>query len=76
LWRVDTINLSTESNGARSFDYRGPTWSWISVDSPVSYWSDIVNFRVTYEGFPMLAGTSTSHYYGFKATEVRFASLP
>lgn len=76
LWRVDTINLSTESNGARSLDYRGPTWSWISVDSPVSYWSDIVNFRVTYEGFPILVGTSTSHYSGFHATQVRFASLP
>jgi hypothetical protein len=71
LWRVDTINLSTESNGARSLDYRGPTWSWISVDSPVSYWSDIVNFRVTYEGFPILVATSTSHYSGFHATQVR-----
>ncbi|KAF2025486.1 HET-domain-containing protein [Setomelanomma holmii] len=45
LWRVETINLSTESQGARSLDYRGPTWSWISVESPISYWSDIVNFR-------------------------------
>ncbi|KAH7071302.1 heterokaryon incompatibility protein-domain-containing protein [Paraphoma chrysanthemicola] len=48
LWRVDTIDLSSENNGARSLDYRGPTWSWISVDSPVSYWSDITNFRDPY----------------------------
>jgi len=44
LWRVETINLNT---GARSSEYRGPTWSWISVDSPVSYWTDIINFRET-----------------------------
>jgi hypothetical protein len=45
LWRVETINLHTEDNGARSSEYRGPTWSWVSVDSPVIYWSDIINFR-------------------------------
>jgi hypothetical protein len=50
LWRVDTLNLSTETHGARSLDYRGPTWSWISVDSPVAYSSDIVNFRATQSG--------------------------
>jgi hypothetical protein len=49
LWRVETINLNTESNGARSLDYRGPTWSWISVDSSVHYWPDVINFRETHQ---------------------------
>jgi hypothetical protein len=52
LWRVETINLITEGRGARSLDYRGPTWSWISVDSPVKYWADIVNFRITNQDLP------------------------
>lgn len=58
LWRVGIINLDTESNGARSTDYRGPTWSWISVDSPISYWSDITNFSYTHDGFPSYNGIS------------------
>ncbi|KAH6463713.1 hypothetical protein HBI57_054820 [Parastagonospora nodorum] len=45
IWRVETINLNTADNGARSPEYRGPTWSWVSVDSPISYWTDIINFR-------------------------------
>lgn len=45
LWRVETINLTTAEKGGRPLDYRGPTWSWISVDSPVTYHKDIVNFR-------------------------------
>jgi hypothetical protein len=52
LWRVETINLDTAGNGARSLEYRGPTWSWISVDSPVKYWPDIVNFHVTDQDLP------------------------
>jgi hypothetical protein len=74
LWRVNTIKLDTEHNGARSPDYRGPTWSWVSVDSPVIYWSDIINFRITYEGFPTHLVNSPMilrNYYGFKAAEVR-----
>jgi hypothetical protein len=74
LWRVNTINLDTDQRGARSADYRGPTWSWVSVDSSVTYWSDIINFRITYEGFPThLAGHTQilDRYYGFKANEVR-----
>jgi hypothetical protein len=73
LWWVNTISLNTEGNGARSSDYRGPTWSWVSVDSPITYWSDIINFRITYEGFPAHLGNSATaldSFYGFKATEV------
>lgn len=58
LWRVETINLNT---GARSSEYRGPTWSWVSVDSPVSYWADIINFRnefVAGEGAQYIAAGS------------------
>jgi hypothetical protein len=60
LWRVETINLNTGSKGARSLEYRGPTWSWISVDSPVKYWSDIINFRVTNRHLPSYPRLSRS----------------
>jgi hypothetical protein len=70
LWRVETINLNTESEGARSLDYRGPTWSWISVDSPVKYWPDIINFRVTDENLPTHPTLSRSSS-GFRDVEVR-----
>lgn len=62
LWRVETINLNTNGNGARSLDYRGPTWSWVSVDSPVSFWSDIINFRITpqLQGLPDYLGESAT----------------
>jgi hypothetical protein len=51
LWRVNTINLAKE-NGARALEYRGPTWSWASVDSSVAYWDDIVNFRAIFADLP------------------------
>jgi hypothetical protein len=60
LWRVETINLSTGSNGARSLEYRGPTWSWVSVDSAVSFWSDIINFRNAPESLPAYSGESAT----------------
>ncbi|KAH8731948.1 heterokaryon incompatibility protein-domain-containing protein [Phaeosphaeriaceae sp. PMI808] len=69
LWRVNTIKLSTEESGTRPTDYRGPTWSWVSVGSPVSYWSDIINFRVTYEGFP----TYSNHAAGLHADKIEMA---
>jgi hypothetical protein len=43
LWRVDTRNLNTPSS-ANNDDYRGPSWSWVAVNDPVHYWTDIVNF--------------------------------
>jgi hypothetical protein len=60
LWRVETINLNTEGNGARSLEYRGPTWSWVSVDSAVSFWSDIISFRNTPKGLPDYSGESAT----------------
>lgn len=44
MWRVNTIKLDID-NEDRSLGYRGPSWSWISVDSPVTYWPDIMNFK-------------------------------
>jgi hypothetical protein len=45
LWRVESFNLEAEGHGARPEDYRGPTWSWVSIDSGVSYYTDITNFH-------------------------------
>jgi hypothetical protein len=76
LWRVDTINLHTEGNGAKASEYRGPTWSWISVDSPVVYWSDIINFNVNYEGFPASMTRPNrfeSYFTGFRAPQYNAA---
>jgi hypothetical protein len=39
LWRVDT--LRPEVGHARASQYRRPSWSWVSVESPVRYWDDI-----------------------------------
>jgi hypothetical protein len=78
LWRVDTINLQTESKGARSLDYRGPTWSWISVDSPVAYWTDIVNFRHTQGGRRTYSGENATLFRsssGFGTAEVSVCAL-
>jgi hypothetical protein len=44
LWRVNTLDLSFANTGA-SPQYRGPSWSWISLQSPITYWDDIVNFK-------------------------------
>lgn len=76
LWRVDTIILAAKDNGARPSEYRGPTWSWISIDSPVLYWSDIINFNVNYEGFPVSMTRPNryeSYFYGFRATQYNAA---
>jgi hypothetical protein len=70
LWRVETINLNTNNKGARSLEYRGPTWSWISVDSPVKYWSDITNFRMTDQDLPSYP-TIFRRSSDFKDSEVR-----
>jgi hypothetical protein len=44
LWRVNTLDLSS-ANAGTSPQYRGPSWSWISLQSPITYWDDIVNFK-------------------------------
>jgi hypothetical protein len=44
LWRVNTLDLS-QSNAGRPIAYRGPSWSWITPQSPVSYWDDILDFK-------------------------------
>lgn len=44
LWRVNTLSLDAE-NAGRPLRYRGPSWSWVSVESPIAYWSDIVNLN-------------------------------
>jgi hypothetical protein len=36
LWRVDKSDLP---NATRPTVYRAPSWSWASVDAPISYWS-------------------------------------
>jgi hypothetical protein len=43
MWRVNIINIDGTSGG-RLPGYHGPSWSWISVTSPVCYWSDIQDF--------------------------------
>jgi hypothetical protein len=35
LWRVDQLNLGSK----RAVQYRGPSWSWVSVNSRISYWT-------------------------------------
>ncbi|USP82142.1 hypothetical protein yc1106_09416 [Curvularia clavata] len=35
LWRVNKTDLP---NAARPTEYRAPSWSWASVDAPISYW--------------------------------------
>lgn len=43
MWRVDRLNLSlTRDREPQS--YRGPSWSWVAVDEPVTFWPDIVDF--------------------------------
>lgn len=35
LWRVDRLHPEAKRPNA----YRGPSWSWVSVTSPVNYWT-------------------------------------
>lgn len=46
MWRVNTLNLDAY-NGGRPIEYSGPTWSWVSVESPVHYWDDLQDFEVS-----------------------------
>ncbi|KAL6708067.1 hypothetical protein ACN47E_003501 [Coniothyrium glycines] len=38
-WHVDNA-VNDESGTGRPVQYLGPTWSWVSVNSPVNYWKD------------------------------------
>lgn len=71
LWRVETISLNTPEKGARSLDYRGPTWSWVSVDSPVTYWTDILNFRPTHHPtHPSQGGSESATLFRSTSSDV------
>lgn len=44
MWRKDILYFEN-NQAARLAEYRGPSWSWIAVDGPVSYWFDLTSFR-------------------------------
>lgn len=44
LWRADMIEDKPEHT--RPTNYRKPAWSWISVEGPVKYWSEIKNLSL------------------------------
>ncbi|ORX96794.1 heterokaryon incompatibility protein-domain-containing protein [Clohesyomyces aquaticus] len=44
LWRVDTIQAG-RGRFQRSH-YQRPSWSWVSVEDPVSYWDDIMHLSL------------------------------
>jgi hypothetical protein len=54
MWRVDTLDPNIEDAG-RPVGYRGPSWSWVSVNSPVTYWSDIKDLYYRPFGFQVSA---------------------
>lgn len=43
MWRVEPHDLDSPIHSRHSA-YSGPSWSWVSVDYPVRYWPDIINF--------------------------------
>lgn len=45
LWRVERINVTRTKVTSADEEYCGPSWSWVSADDTVAYWSDIVNFH-------------------------------
>jgi hypothetical protein len=44
MWRVDRLRLDLTHHENNSWTYRGPSWSWVAVEDPVTYWPDIFNF--------------------------------
>jgi hypothetical protein len=54
MWRVESLNPDIE-NAGRPPKYRGPSWSWVSVDSPVTYWPDIRDLYHRPPGFRVKA---------------------
>lgn len=46
LWRVDLLDTATPEN-SDSTSYHGPSWSWVSVNRAVKYWTDMTNFLDT-----------------------------
>lgn len=45
LWRVERLNVDSLKVLRPDEDYCGPSWSWVSVQDPVAYWTDILNFH-------------------------------
>jgi hypothetical protein len=43
MWRVPLLSVQS-TDDIYSREYRGPSWSWISVNSPVKYWYDLDDF--------------------------------
>lgn len=76
LWRVETIDFTTPTRGARPPTYNGPTWSWISTPNPVKYWPNIQNFRPTHEGFPVssILPDGSSMYMGWEVPKHTIAA--
>jgi len=50
MWRVNTID-SDAGNAGRPLQYRGPSWSWVSVESAVTYWPDTGDLYYRPDGF-------------------------
>jgi hypothetical protein len=57
MWRVETLDPGIEHAG-RPLIYRGPSWSWVSVDSPVTYWPDIRDLYHRPPGFRVKANVT------------------
>jgi hypothetical protein len=57
MWRVETLDPDIEHAG-RPLVYRGPSWSWVSVDSPVTYWPDIRDLYHRPPGFRVKANVT------------------
>lgn len=45
MWRVERLNVDSTKVLRSKEEYCGPSWSWVSVQDPVTYWTDIVNFH-------------------------------
>lgn len=50
MWRVERLDIDMVGNND-SAPYHGPSWSWVSVNRAVFYWTDIVNF---FDAAPLL----------------------
>lgn len=72
LWKeyfVHCLLWIAEDETSRPSEYRAPSWSWASVEGPVSYWKflhkeDILSFRSTLSFVQVELHTSTESSYG------------
>lgn len=47
VWRVEKLDIDTQ----RSTEYIGPSWSWVSVTAPITYWKDNENRTLQDAGY-------------------------